>query len=159
MNRIKNIFYVSLLAAFLFTSCDWEVIESRHFDYKLQGTWISNDPAVYSGKLIISYDRITIIGFGEDQTPLRGGDDNKRPFKGFTKGTALKGYSEEGKIFIEDAGLFQEGIPYIFYTTGNDLEDNFLRFTFGGRSETMQKINSSPEPYEPYEPEFNKKFL
>jgi len=159
MNLRKNIVYASLFAAFFITSCYWDATEGRHFENKLQGTWISNDSsAIYSGELIISYDRITITGFGERQTltPLEGGDDNNRPFKDFTKGTALKGYSEEGKIFIEDAGLMQEGIPYIFYTAGKNLEDDFLRFTFGSRQEIMQKKKSYREPYEP---ELNRKFL
>jgi len=143
---------VSLLAAFLITSCgDWDIKESQNFGNNLQGTWISNERAIYSGTLIISRDWITIIDFNEKQTPLQseGGDDNKRPFKGFTKETALKGYSEkgkdlnkyseEGKIYIEDAGLMQGGIPYTFYKAGKAYEDEFLRFTFGGRDEIMKK--------------------
>jgi hypothetical protein len=88
---------------------------AKSFDYDLQGTWVSNDPTVYSGKLVIGSDRITITGYSENQTkPPPDGDDSKRPFKGFSKSIALKGYSEEGKILIEDSGQLQEGIPYIY---------------------------------------------
>jgi len=130
---------LSLLVILFISSCDDNDIQAGlHFDSDLQGTWVSNDPAIYSGTLIISTNRITIIGFHEGQTPSRG-DDNNRPFKNFTKGTALKGYSEEKKLFIEDGGLLQEGIPYVFYKAGNSSEDSFIRFTFGNRMEIMQK--------------------
>ena len=110
------------------------------FDSSLQGTWGSNDPAVYSGTLVIGYDRITIKGYNEGQTPS-GGNDNNRPFKGFTKGIALKGYSEEGEIYIEDGGLLQEGIPYTYWDDSpppSYMKIKFLRFTFGSRAETLQ---------------------
>ena len=141
--------YVSLLAAFFITACG-DVEARKHFDSRLDGTWVSNDKtAIYSGILKISYDRIIINGYGEGQTPppLEGGDDNKRPFKNFTKGIALKGYSEEGKFFINDGGLVQEGIPYVYW------DDEFpsyykkiklLRFTFGGRVETLEWRHDEP---------------
>jgi len=131
---------VSLLTIFLITSCYSDIAAGRRFNAELQGTWVSNDPAIYSGTLIINYERITIIGYSESQTPPRG-DDNNRPFKGFTKGTALKGYSEEGKIFIEDGGMVQEGIPYIYWDDNfppDYRKVKFLRFTFGGRVETLE---------------------
>jgi len=152
MTNRKKIVYASLLAVFFISSCYYDNEETgRRFNDNLQGSWISNDPTIYSGELVINNDRITIVDFNEKQTPpqLEGGDDAKRPFKGFTKGTALKGYSEkektvnknseEGKFFIEDAGLMRDGIPYTFYKTGNNLEDDFLRFNFGGRDEIMKK--------------------
>jgi len=141
MSNLKIITIIgALLTVLLIASCDWEIVESDYktFDYELRGTWVSNDPSVYSGKLIIEYDRIAITGFNEGQTPPRE-DDNKRPFKGFTKGVSLKGYSEEGKIFIEDGGFLKEGIPYTLFSAGNYSQEKFLRFNFGGRVETLQR--------------------
>ena len=133
-----------LLAALFAAACDWEGMPGAddNFTYDLQGTWVSNDPSVYSGTIRIDIDRITIYGYSESQTPIPGGNDNQRPFKDFTRGVPLKGYSEEGNLFIEDGGILQSGIPYTYW------EDNystfytrrqFLRFTFGGRQETLVK--------------------
>jgi len=135
-----------LLFSLLLFSCNLDTTGTgghKIFDYNLQGTWISNDydNAVYKGKLIITNDRITINGYSEDQTPLSG-DDNNRPFKTFTRGTALKAYSEEGNIFIEDGGTLQTGIPYIYWDDDPPPDykrKQFLRFTFGGRQETLNK--------------------
>jgi len=134
---------VSLLTAFLITACG-DVEASKRFDSRLQGTWVSNESSArYKGALEITSDRITITGYDETQTPSPqdGGNDNERPFKNFTKGAALKGYSEEGKFFIEDGGLVQEGIPYAYWddTPPPDYRKvKFLRFTFGGRIETLK---------------------
>ena len=113
------------------------------FDFNIQGTWASNDPdSRYSGSLAFTYNRITITGYGENQTPVQGGNDEERPFRNITKNIALKGYSEEGHIFIEDGGLVLEGIPYTYWYD-NPPPDfkrvEFLRFTFGGRQETLRK--------------------
>jgi hypothetical protein len=139
-NRKKITACAALFAVLLIVSCDWEIPPSddKIFDHDLRGTWVSNDPSVYFGQLIIEKDRITITGFTEGQTQL-GGDDNRRPFRGFTRGAALTGYSEEGKIFIEDRGLLQEGIPFHYYTAGTFPQERFLSFTFGGRIETLQR--------------------
>jgi hypothetical protein len=132
-------FLAVLLACLFLSACEWDGTSTYNtFDYNLQGTWESNDPSVFSGTLKIETDRITITGYGENQTPA-GEDDSKRPFRGFTKGTDLKGYSEEGHIFIEDAGLWQAGLPYTYYTVGSYPQEKFLRFTFGSRVETLQK--------------------
>ena len=132
----------SLLGILLIASCEYNYVpvETKSFDNKLQGTWVSNDPAIYSGTLVIGSNRITITGYSEGQTPF-GGNDNNRPFKDFIKGIALKGYSEEGKIFIEDGGLLQEGIPYTYWDDSpppDYKKRRFLRFTFGSRVETLQ---------------------
>jgi len=138
--RKLTIPFALFLAALLLSSCKWDLGTNafKTFDYDLRGTWLSNDPSVYSGQLVITSSQITITGYSESQTPFAG-DDNKRPFKGFTKGTALTGYSEDGKIYIEDTGLQQEGIPYTYYTNGTYPQDEFLQFNFGGRAETLQK--------------------
>ena len=146
-----------LLAAFFIVACVWEPSDtnSNSFAYDLQGTWVSNDPSIYSGTLVIDNNRITITGYSESQTPS-GGNDDSRPFKNFTKGAALKGYSEEapsgevppeegtykvGHIFIQDAGILQSGIPYTYWDDSpppDYRKIKFLRFTFGDRVETLQ---------------------
>jgi hypothetical protein len=136
----------ALLCLLLITSCGYDYEpdpNTKIFDYNLQGTWKSNDydNDVYKGTLVIGINRITINGYSENQTPFLG-DDNKRPFKNFTRGIALKAYSEEGRIYIEDGGLLQEGIPYSYwddYPSPDYKRVQFLRFTFGERSETLQK--------------------
>jgi hypothetical protein len=130
----------ALLPILFITACDVGTIagETKSFASELRGTWVSHDDSKYKGSLKIEYDRITITGFIESQTPS-GGDDSNRPFKGFTKETPLKGYSEEGKIFIEDRGSPQEGIPYNLYPNGAEPPVYFLEFKFGGRPEIMKK--------------------
>jgi len=156
-----------LLAAFFITACGYETILT--LGSKLRGTWVSNDPKDYDGTLVItiisssssdnndSNGRITITGYSKDQTPsiLFGGDDNKRPFKDFTKGTALKWRLEvitqkkdsmEGIFYITDRGKEWE-VPFVYYegelwhdsssSTGYRA-DKFLLFTFGGRDEILE---------------------
>ena len=135
MKHIIYAFCVTFLTVLFTTSCE-NSNDNSVFDYNLRGTWISNDGTVYSGTLLIEYNRITIIGYKESQTPLLG-DDDKRPFKDFTKGIPLSGYSEDHKIIIKDVGMWQDGIPYDYYT-GSNSRDKFLRFNFGGRMETLQ---------------------
>jgi len=159
-----------LLAALLITACGFEPETTP--GTKLRGTWQSNDPTDYSGTLTISIssnnnniNRIKINGYGKGQTPsiLDGGDDNKRPFKDFTKDRSLewylevaaqkntsKYYSEEGMFFIIDLGVVSEGIPYTYYeddywednssSTQYKARNRILCFTFGGRIEKL--VNS-----------------
>jgi hypothetical protein len=144
-NRILPYTCITLLAALFIAACDVYVdaADIKKFDKDLRGTWVSNDPSVYSGTLRIEFDRITISGFAEGQTPQRN-DDSRRPFKSFTKNVSLNGYSEDGKIFIEDGGSTQDGIPYTYYTAGAYPQKQFLHVNFGGRQETMQK-KADPE--------------
>ena len=142
---MKKLLYLTAAAVVAVAACNGydEKGSRRRFDYDLQGTWTSNDPdSRYSGTLAITYDRITITGYGENQTPAQGGNDAERPFRNITKGIALKGYAEEGRIFIEDGGLVQEGIPYSYWYDNpppSYKRVEFLRFTFGGRQETLRK--------------------
>jgi hypothetical protein len=143
---MKRFFVFVLLIVLLLASCSWETSDTsdtKTTAYNLQGTWKSNDyaNAVYKGTLTITATRITINGYSEDQTPPSG-NDNNRPFKTFTKDTALKAYSEEGQIFIEDGGILQTGIPYTYWDDSPPPDykrKQFLRFTFGDRQETLQK--------------------
>ena len=142
---MKRIFvYIAIFFSFLISACDLEYVNyySENFAYELRGTWISNDPSIYSGTLRIDSSRITITGHNESQTPSRG-DDNKRPFRGFIKGVGLKGYSQEGRIFIENVGVLH-AIPYVYwegYYSADYRQTGLLSFNFGGRTETLQKIN------------------
>jgi hypothetical protein len=50
----------------------------------------------------------------------------------------FKGYSEDGKIFIEYGGA-QNGIPYTWTETGSyPGKYKLLEFDFGGRKEILQ---------------------
>ena len=155
MKPTKTFAFCALLLAALFAAaCEWEPLpaDTDVFYSKLRGTWESNDPSVYSGTLIIDNKSITISGYFESQTPFPGGDDERRPFKGFTRGVPLNGYSEEeditqanrieGFIFIEDRGVLQSAIPYTYwedsYQSGY-TKRQFLCFTFGDREEIMEK--------------------
>ena len=144
MRTLKYLTIVFFL--FSLITCDSGNINSgskvQIFDWKLQGKWETHESdSRYTGTLEIDYSRITITGYGESQTPKIGGNDAERPFKNITKNTALSGYSEDGKIFIKDAGTVQEGIPYNYYPSDDYFTgDEFLRFNFGGRDQTLRKI-------------------
>jgi hypothetical protein len=139
---------IVLLSVLFFSTCDMPTTDnSRSFDKKLRGTWVSNDPTKYSGSLKITFDTITIDGYLESQTPLDG-DDSNRPFKdipkrvghpGHSERVSLKGSSEEGNIFIEYGDVAQDGIPYV-YTEGGKYPNEFklLEFNFGGRKEILE---------------------
>ena len=126
----------SLLSVLFINACDGlngsPSGNYKSFSYDLRGTWVSNETGLYSGSLKIDVNTITIDGYGENWTTLVG-DDNKRPFKDFPKRVPLKGYSEEGKIFIEYGGTVQDGIPYIYPD-----KYKLLEFTFGGKKEILQ---------------------
>jgi hypothetical protein len=139
--RVKffAIVIVSLSALFL-NSCDGLMTtgDFKYFDSKLRGTWVSNDSGLYSGTLTISSDTITIDGYGEDWTSMVG-DDSKRPFKDYPKRVPIKGYSEEGQIFIEYGETAQNGIPYVYTEVGTYSQRyKLLEFSFGGRKEILQ---------------------
>jgi len=127
---------VLLLTALFIASCGGGSIEKsdyKSFDSRLQGTWASNDPSVYSGGLVIGFNSIKITGYYENQKDLTKPDE--LPFKYFTKDAVLEGYSEEGKIFIKDKGVIQEGILFTFYTDKDGKKH--LKFTFGERPEIL----------------------
>ena len=146
--------YLLICFPLFFVSCDWDTGDGtgnyQRFDWDLHGTWKTNESeSRYTGTLIIDYNSITITGYSEIQTPVPGGNDQERPFRNFTKGTALEGYTEEQEetgqkvILIKDAGTWQEGIPYTYWEGVRSPPDfekvEFLRFTFGDRQETLRK--------------------
>jgi hypothetical protein len=141
--RIKTITTAVLLAASLFIAAcvvnNNETSSIKSFDHRLQGTWESNDKTIYSGTLVIGYDQITITGFTPDQTPAKVGNDNERPFRQFYRGQALKGYSEDGNLYLVNGGI-TEVVPYIYSESNPPPSYNLvkkLQFTFGGRLENM----------------------
>jgi len=130
---------IILLIPLFFSTCDLPTTDdSMSFDKKLRGTWVSNDPGLYSGSLKITSNTITIDGYGEDWTSIVG-DDSKRPFKDIPKRKPIKGYSEDGKIFIEYGDTAQDGIPYVYNEGGKyPQEYKLLEFNFGGRKEILE---------------------
>jgi hypothetical protein len=140
---VKNLNFLAtitvlLLSLFIY-SCDGVYTgDYESFESRLRGTWVSNEPGLYSGSLKIDYDTITIDGYGEDWTSLLG-DDSKRPFRDYPKRVPLAGYSEEGKIFIEYGAAAPEGIPFTYTVVGSfPHRYKLLEFTFGGRREILQ---------------------
>jgi hypothetical protein len=118
--------------------------DSKFFDHELQGTWQTNGISDYSGTLVITTNSIRISGYAPNSLYELTHGINHRPFRNFVKDTALEGYSEESKIFIKDGGNWQDGIPYTYwdsYPPPDFRRIQFLRFQFGGRFETLQKIN------------------
>jgi hypothetical protein len=124
-----------LLAAALFVSCSWE--SNTDVDFRLYGTWESTDTSLYSGKLVIDYDTITITGYIKSQTPpeWQDGDDAERPFKDFARDFPLTYYTEDGKLFIETVEDIRS-VPYKYSEKG---PDKYLLFTFGGRPEGLKQ--------------------
>jgi len=139
---MKKSFLLILISAFLINACGkYDSSSSKTFDWKLRGTWVSNDPSVYSGRLIIEYNRITIWGYDEAQTLLLG-DDTKLPFKNFPKGIPFEGYSEDGVIYIMRGSTMQDGVPYIYQSVNYD-QYRLLYITFGGREEILIRLPDS----------------
>jgi hypothetical protein len=130
---------LALLVAALLPGCDRDADEDAGFFFqaKLRGTWETLNPALYdySGTLVIGWDTITITGY---EQLYYYPNDPQRPFKDIMKGVARKGYSEDGKLYINDFG-WKEGIAYT-YDAAPDYT-KLLRFTFGGREERLRKTD------------------
>ena len=139
--------HFSFLICLILCSCDTHGSQTstyKSFEYKLRGKWESNDStAPYNGTLKINSDSITIEDYGEGQTkqpPAGDGDDRKRPFKGLASKGPLKGYSQDGKIYIEHPASVQNEFPYTYSETGDYPNKNkFLDFTFGTRTESLKQ--------------------
>jgi hypothetical protein len=126
----------ALLLVMLFVSCningDYKTIE-----FKLHGTWESTDTNLYSGKLIIDINTITITGYAESQTPWYG-DDTKRPFRDFAKNTPFACYTDNEKLFIMTGGG-EKSVPYYYFASS---QGKFLYFSFGGRDEALKRTGN-----------------
>jgi hypothetical protein len=148
---VRKLFFVFAVIV-VFSGCDFNFISgegTNSFEYKLRGKWESVDKSVYSGTLKIDYSTIEISGFLESQTP-RGQNDEKRPFRDITnKGVKLEGYSQDDQFFIKEFGALKEGILYEYDI---NYGEESLRFDFGGRYETMRKVEEEEdeEDYEEY---------
>ena len=139
-----------VVLSFLLTACGEspsEVIDYDVFAYNLRGTWEPNEsPGLYPGEgtLVITYNRITISGFPAVTEIIIGyNDNNHRPFRDFTKGTPLTGYSEDGRLHIRDRSTWQPGIPYTYHESEGWPLDQFLTFNFGGQQYTLKKTKVS----------------
>jgi hypothetical protein len=67
--------FIVLLFSLSINSCDdLPTGDYKSFSNGLRGTWVSNEPGLYSGSLKIDLDTITIDGYGEDWTSLVGDD-------------------------------------------------------------------------------------
>jgi hypothetical protein len=142
MKNLKAFTVIMIILPVLFIcSCDGTYTsDAISFDKKLRGTWVSNEPGLYSGSLKIDSYMITIDGYGEDWTSLVG-DDSRRPFRDFPKRVPLPGYSEEGLIFIQYGDTAQDGIPYVYTYLGTyQRQYKLLEFSFGGRKEILQSM-------------------
>ena len=77
MNKNRLIFtFFTFIFSLLFVNCDYENTDTggaanyQRFNWDIQGTWKTNDTeSRYTGTLVIGYNRITITGYGETQTP------------------------------------------------------------------------------------------
>jgi hypothetical protein len=143
--KLAAAFLLALCSLFFF-SCDGNGSAGgsnyKSVAYDLRGTWVSNETGEYSGTLVISGNTITIGGYDPNTLYEWTNGTGCRPFKDFTKNVPLEGYTEEGKIFIKDVGIVQEGLPYTYwdaYSPDDYKRIYLLTFNFGGRNETLRK--------------------
>jgi hypothetical protein len=138
------LFALLLTFALIPAGCGEGEADGDSFDMKLHGTWKthnpdSSDPCSYAGGLVIDWRKKTIVITGYGKIPYYcDPDDAERPFKDFDKDTPLRGYSKDGNIYIYDFE-WKEGIAYK-YDRGTYDSPERLRFNFGGRDETLWKI-------------------
>ena len=129
-----------VLSSLFMAACDgaYTTVDTKSFDKKLRGTWVSNETGLYSGSLKIDSYTITIDGYGEDWTSLVG-DDSRRPFRDFPKRVPLTGYSEGNEIFITYRDTAPDGIQFLYAEVGSyPNKYKLLEFYFGDRRETLQ---------------------
>jgi hypothetical protein len=140
---MKKLFIVCIVAVLSFSSCDGEDGDnSGFFDSRLRGTWSYFEEAQdwpwdndRSGSLVITMDSIKITG-------------DIKPLDGFTKDTALKGYSEKtssnsdrtlGSLFIQDRGTWQDGVPFNLWDSANE---KLLTIGTGSEQQTLKPISN-----------------
>jgi len=149
--------HIPALAALLLclTACGamtYGEYDSIHYD--LQGTWESYDKSIYSGTLVIEYNKMTITGYSEGQVPAQGGNAAQLPFSGFSKGVPLTAYTEghtrgntaRAVFYIMNRGT-SVPVEYVYtkYTTSSYSYIERLVFTFAGREEELEKQASTPD--------------
>jgi hypothetical protein len=113
--RYAKLFFVLTVALALpCVSCDGDIKGDgeNNYKYSLHGTWERTEAAFRpegqnttgeKGRIVLTYNTITISG------PIA-------HLQGFTRNTALKAYTEDGKRYINDRGAWQSPITY---TVGN----------------------------------------
>jgi hypothetical protein len=134
----KAVFGFVVAVMVVAAGCDGDSLDGGYFEAKLRGTWETYNPVSpgYSGTLVIGWDTVTVTGY--DQTAYYPLNESQRPFKGITKGVSRKGYSDDGKMYLNDFG-WKEGIAYEYDAGATPDYTKLLRFTFGGRAETLLK--------------------
>jgi hypothetical protein len=148
VNAVKTRKYpvicLALLACVFALSChnDSHQSDAKSFDSKLRGKWEANTVSEYSGTLTIDYDTITISGYlvkkttsAGSSTPPPGTDE--RLLSDIPRDKLIKGYSQDGKIFI-DFGSGLNGIPYKYTETAGTYPYNkVLALTISGSEEIL----------------------
>ena len=125
----KILISVFLATILVLTSCiiiNGDGFSVNNFDTYLQGTWELQElfPLYRDINVEINRNSISISGF--NITP---------PLAGFTPDSLLNGYSEEesnisgvrrGKIHIQDRGVWQNPIEYIYWITASPQNEKRL---------------------------------
>jgi hypothetical protein len=145
-----------MLSALILTTCNWSgdgyTSNSNSFEYRLQGTWKTNDinSAIY---FYLTITRNTIKIEDDSWLGYYDPDAATHPFKGVTLNFPNKGYSEKiddrhGIIYIEDFGDIYE-FPYEYNSTSQSFNKiEIIRFTFPSpevepnRRETLVKYTA-----------------
>jgi len=110
----KIILYIVLLLAILMTACDLDGIYS--FEWRLHGTWDAISPSWPFGTLLITFDSINISGCIAFWA-----------FNNIRRDSNLRGYSKDGRIFIQTFGEWQS-FPYRYERTLSGAE--YMRIYF-----------------------------
>ncbi|GHV84579.1 hypothetical protein AGMMS50230_01870 [Spirochaetia bacterium] len=126
-----------LAAALLVASCNVTGGDYKSVDYDLRGTWERTEEAFWPegqtttserGKLIIGFDTVKITGPVEH-------------LQGYTRGIALEAYTEDGKLYIKDYGVWQSPILYVRAESGGYPTEKLLYLKGGGvPDKTLKRI-------------------
>jgi hypothetical protein len=108
----KSIGIIALIII-LFSGCDIDESLLENFDSDLRGTWVSTRTfewweTVETGKLVITYDTITITGY---VLPLNSGYIKNTELDGYSEETSSDGNTAKGTLFIKDIGGLKS-VPY-----------------------------------------------
>jgi hypothetical protein len=140
---MKKLYFICVVAVLSLYFCNGESSDgnSGFFDYDLRGTWSYFEEAKdwpwddsRSGTLVITIDSIKISG-------------DIKPLNGFTKDSALKGYSEKpsgnreqtlGNLFIQDRGTWQEGVAFNLWETADN--EQVLTIGTGNEQKTLKRV-------------------
>ena len=132
--------FVVLLSVFSLSTCEFDgsgsTGSSQYFEWDLREVWVSQIGSIYQGEIEITYNTIRITGYPETQAQFPN-NINQLPFRNIPKGVIHKGYSENGRIYIENYA--SDGISYKLDEVGAYYPyTRILSFEFGGRTEILQ---------------------